>query len=69
MGMGRNKKGAVGIVGLGIMGGAFAHNLHAAGWRVIGHDIDAKRRRALGRAGVDIAALRLCTIAKSATTN
>jgi 3-hydroxyisobutyrate dehydrogenase-like beta-hydroxyacid dehydrogenase len=46
----------VGIVGLGIMGGAFANNLIAAGWRVIGHDIDPARRRALARAGVEIAA-------------
>jgi len=50
------KKGAVGIVGLGIMGGAFAQNLRAAGWRVFGYDIDPLRRRALSRAGVDIAA-------------
>jgi L-threonate 2-dehydrogenase len=50
------KKGAVGIVGLGIMGGAFAENLVAAGWRVVGYDIAAARRRALKRAGVDIAA-------------
>ena len=28
--MAKKKKGVVGIVGLGIMGGAFAHNLHAA---------------------------------------
>jgi L-threonate 2-dehydrogenase len=54
--MSRKKKGVVGIVGLGIMGGAFAHNLHAAGWRVIGYDIDRKRCRALARAGVEIAA-------------
>ena len=50
------KKGVVGIVGLGIMGGAFAQNLHAAGWRVIGYDVSAARRRALARAGIDIAA-------------
>ncbi len=50
------KKGAVGVVGLGIMGGAFAQNLLAAGWRVIGYDIAAARRRALKRAGVEIAA-------------
>ena len=49
------KKGVVGIIGLGIMGGAFAQNLVAAGWRVIGYDIDPARRRALGRLGVDIA--------------
>ena len=49
-------KGSVGIVGLGIMGGAFARNLVADGWRVVGHDIDPARRRALARAGVAIAA-------------
>jgi L-threonate 2-dehydrogenase len=54
--MAKRKKGVVGIVGLGIMGGAFADNLHAAGWRVIGYDIDRQRCRALARSGVDIAA-------------
>jgi len=49
-------KGKVGIVGLGIMGGAFARNLVAAGWRVIGYDVDANRRRAMARAGVEIVA-------------
>jgi len=48
-------KGKVGIVGLGIMGGAFARNLVAAGWRVVGYDIDPARRRAMARAGVEIA--------------
>lgn len=48
-------KGVVGIIGLGIMGGAFAENLVAAGWRVIGHDIAPARRRALARLGVEIA--------------
>ena len=38
-------KGTVGVIGLGIMGGAFAQNLAAAGWRVIGYDISAARRR------------------------
>ena len=50
------KKGVVGVVGLGIMGGAFAQHLVAAGWRVIGYDIAAARCRALKRAGVEIAA-------------
>jgi 3-hydroxyisobutyrate dehydrogenase-like beta-hydroxyacid dehydrogenase len=50
------KKGTVGVVGLGIMGGAFARNLVADGWRVVGFDIDPARRRALARAGVEIAA-------------
>ena len=47
-------KGAVGIVGLGIMGGAFAENLVAAGWRVVGYAIDPARRRAMARAGVEV---------------
>jgi putative dehydrogenase len=54
--MASGNKGAVGIVGLGIMGGAFAQNLVAAGWRVIGYDIASARRRAMARAGVEIAA-------------
>ena len=64
-------KGTVGIVGLGIMGGAFARNLVAGGWRVVGYDIDPKARRALARAGVEIAknvedlALRTRTIITS----
>ncbi len=54
--MASGSKGAVGIIGLGIMGGAFAQNLLAAGWRVIGYDIAPARRRALARLGVEIAA-------------
>ena len=50
------RRGVVGIVGLGIMGGSFAKNLVADGWRVIGYDIDPARRRALAKAGVEIAA-------------
>jgi 3-hydroxyisobutyrate dehydrogenase-like beta-hydroxyacid dehydrogenase len=49
-------KGMVGVIGLGIMGGAFAQNLIAAGWRVVGYDVAVARRRALARAGVEIAA-------------
>jgi 3-hydroxyisobutyrate dehydrogenase-like beta-hydroxyacid dehydrogenase len=45
----------VGVVGLGIMGGAFAGNLINAGWQVIGFDIDPARCRALRRKGVEIA--------------
>jgi L-threonate 2-dehydrogenase len=48
--------GAVGVIGLGIMGGAFAQNLKSAGWRVVGFDTDPARRRALARVGVEIAA-------------
>jgi 3-hydroxyisobutyrate dehydrogenase/glyoxylate/succinic semialdehyde reductase len=45
----------VGIVGLGIMGGAIARNLIERGWRVIGFDIDATRRAELALANVTIA--------------
>src|SRR2546421_8859391 len=46
----------VGIVGLGIMGGAIARNLVDRGWRVIGFDIDGTRRNELAQANVIIAA-------------
>jgi 3-hydroxyisobutyrate dehydrogenase/glyoxylate/succinic semialdehyde reductase len=45
----------VGIVGLGIMGGAIARNLVDRGWRVIGFDTDAARRVKLALANVAIA--------------
>src|SRR4029077_11760660 len=51
----RRTKGTVGVIGLGIMGGAFAKNLSAAGWRVVGYDLNAARRREAARGGVEIA--------------
>ena len=48
-------KETVGVVGLGIMGGSFARNLIASGWRVVGYDISPARRKELTRAGVEIA--------------
>jgi L-threonate 2-dehydrogenase len=45
----------VGIVGLGIMGGAIARNLVDREWRVIGFDIDVARRSELALANVTIA--------------
>ena len=51
----KKTKGAVGVIGLGIMGGAFAKNLTRAGWRVVGYDISAARRREARAAGVEIA--------------
>jgi putative dehydrogenase len=48
-------KGTAGVIGLGIMGGAFARNLASAGWRVVGYDIDPKAKRAAARAGVELA--------------
>jgi putative dehydrogenase len=51
----RRRKGTVGVIGLGIMGGAFAKNLVRAGWHVVGYDTNAARRREAKRAGVEIA--------------
>ncbi|MGZ5854327.1 MAG: NAD(P)-dependent oxidoreductase [Xanthobacteraceae bacterium] len=51
----KRRKGTAGVIGLGIMGGSFARNLVASGWRVIGYDVDPGRRRALARASVEIA--------------
>jgi 3-hydroxyisobutyrate dehydrogenase-like beta-hydroxyacid dehydrogenase len=51
----RRRKGTVGVIGLGIMGGAFAKNLIKAGWHVVGYDTNAARRREAKRAGVEIA--------------
>jgi 3-hydroxyisobutyrate dehydrogenase-like beta-hydroxyacid dehydrogenase len=45
----------VGIVGLGIMGGAIARNLVERGWRVIGFDVNADRNAELAQAKVLIA--------------
>src|SRR3984893_15098595 len=44
----------VGIVGLGIMGGAIGRNLVDRGWPVIGFDTDTVRCRELPRAGITI---------------
>ena len=44
----------VGIVGLGIMGGAIARNLVERGWTVIGYDTEPARRSELSQAGVII---------------
>jgi 3-hydroxyisobutyrate dehydrogenase-like beta-hydroxyacid dehydrogenase len=49
-------KEKVGVVGLGIMGGAIARNLAAAGWPTIGFDVDADRCREAADAGVKIVA-------------
>ena len=50
----KRTKGEVGVIGLGIMGGAFARNLVAAGWRVVGYDTSPARRREAKRAGVEV---------------
>jgi len=51
----KKNKGTVGVIGLGIMGGAFARNLAAGGWRVIGYDPSKQATAAAKRAGVEIA--------------
>ena len=51
-------KKTVGVIGLGIMGGSFSRNLVAAGWRVVGFDIDAGKRKELAKAGVEIVGQR-----------
>ena len=48
-------KDSVGIVGLGIMGGAFAKNLVGSGWKVVGFDVAVERCAELAKAGVTIA--------------
>lgn len=50
-----NRK-TVGMIGLGIMGGAIAANLIARGWTVIGHDLDPARTAALADQGGIVAA-------------
>jgi putative dehydrogenase len=49
-------KGSVGVIGLGIMGGAIAGNLVADGWDIIGYDPDPRARSRAQAAGVRIAA-------------
>jgi len=60
----KKNKGIVGIVGLGIMGGSFARNLSAAGWRVVGFDVSAAARATARKAGVEIAASAVDVAAK-----
>jgi 3-hydroxyisobutyrate dehydrogenase-like beta-hydroxyacid dehydrogenase len=45
----------IGIIGLGIMGGAFARNLVAGGWKVVGYDIEPARNGEAKAAGIEIA--------------
>jgi putative dehydrogenase len=46
---------AIGIIGLGIMGGAIAANLRKADFQVTGYDTDAERCRVAAALGVEIA--------------
>jgi 3-hydroxyisobutyrate dehydrogenase-like beta-hydroxyacid dehydrogenase len=49
-------KGPVGQIGLGIMGGAFAKHLIAAGFRIVGYDVAPARQREFSRRGGRVAA-------------
>jgi len=60
----KRNKGTVGVIGLGIMGGAFAKNLAATGWRVAGYDISKARCREAERNGVAIASNAAALAAK-----
>ena len=48
-------KGTVGLIGLGIMGGAIARNLVLSGWTVHGYDLDRERCREAVESGVVVA--------------
>ncbi len=48
--------GEVGLIGLGIMGGAMARNLRQAGWRVVGYDPDPALTAGLADHGVEMQA-------------
>jgi 3-hydroxyisobutyrate dehydrogenase-like beta-hydroxyacid dehydrogenase len=63
----KKSTGTVGVIGLGIMGGAFAKNLVRAGWHVIGYDINAARRREAKRAGVEVASSAVAVAEKAPT--
>lgn len=58
-------KDTIGIVGLGIMGGAFARNLVASGWKVAGFDVSKERCAELAKLGVSIAASAGDVVARS----
>jgi 3-hydroxyisobutyrate dehydrogenase-like beta-hydroxyacid dehydrogenase len=60
-------KGSVGVVGLGIMGGAIGRNLLAAGWHVVGYDIDPARQKEAAAAGIEVEGSALGVAAKAAT--
>ncbi len=63
----RKRKGTVGIIGLGIMGGSFARNLTKAGWRVVGYDLSAARRREAQSVGVEIASSAVDVVSRVST--
>jgi len=59
-------QGTVGIIGLGIMGGAFARNLLAGGYRVVGYDIERERSSQAQALGVEVVADAAAVAAEAA---
>jgi 3-hydroxyisobutyrate dehydrogenase-like beta-hydroxyacid dehydrogenase len=57
----------VGIIGLGIMGGAIARNLVERGWAVVGFDTEPARRSELALAGVTIVDSTSAVAARAST--
>jgi 3-hydroxyisobutyrate dehydrogenase-like beta-hydroxyacid dehydrogenase len=57
----------VGIIGLGIMGGAIARNLVERGWAVVGTDTEPARNSELALAGVDIVEGAAAVAARAST--
>lgn len=57
----------VGIIGLGIMGGAFARHLVDAGWHVVGRDVENTRCKEAAGFGVEMAG-SAAEVAERATT-
>jgi 3-hydroxyisobutyrate dehydrogenase-like beta-hydroxyacid dehydrogenase len=49
-----NDKQRVGVIGLGLLGGAIARRLLDQGWGMVGFDLDAGRRAELGRHGATV---------------
>jgi L-threonate 2-dehydrogenase len=62
-----NPKGRVGVIGLGIMGGAIARNLAVAGWSVAGYDIDVHRCSQATAAGITVGASAADVAARAPT--
>src|ERR1700752_1688007 len=63
---GRMSMGRIGSIWLGIMGGAIAKNLAAAGWQVVGFDIAKERCDEAKAAGIETVKDTAAVAAKAA---
>ena len=50
----REPTATIGVIGVGVMGAAYARRLHDRGYRVLVYDIDAQRAGALAHAGCEV---------------